>query len=195
MSTPQASQASAGQDDELQTAQAQGLLPIRDVARITGVNAATLRAWERRYALIVPHRTAKGHRLYSDEHVTRIQAILTWLNRGVSVGQVKGLLRVEPPVLTKATSLWAGERQRLFEAICCLSEHRLDDGFNSALALYPPHTLCKQLLLPLFDMLERRWRDQFGAQAERVFFHSWLRTKLALASTTTTASKRAPRSC
>ena len=28
-------------------------------ARITGVNAVTLRAWERRYGLIVPHRTAK----------------------------------------------------------------------------------------------------------------------------------------
>ncbi|WP_162873792.1 MerR family DNA-binding transcriptional regulator, partial [Pseudomonas viridiflava] len=32
-------------------------LPIRDVARQTGVNAVTLRAWERRYGLIVPHRT------------------------------------------------------------------------------------------------------------------------------------------
>lgn len=39
---------------------ADGLLPIREVARITGVNAVTLRAWERRYGLIVPLRTAKG---------------------------------------------------------------------------------------------------------------------------------------
>ena len=40
-------------------------LPIREVARQTGVNAVTLRAWERRYGLIVPHRTEKGHRLYT----------------------------------------------------------------------------------------------------------------------------------
>ena len=70
----------------------EGWLPIREVARQTGVNAVTLRAWERRYGLIVPQRTPKGHRLFSAEHVQRILTILTWLNRGVAVSQVKQLL-------------------------------------------------------------------------------------------------------
>jgi len=164
--------------DDYQAAIAQGFMPIRDVARITGVNAVTLRAWERRYGLIVPHRTPKGHRLYSDEHVAHIQAILTWLNRGVSVSQVKGLLRSNQPAFAEASSQWETKRQQLQEAICNLSERRLDDCFNSELALYPPNTLCEQLLLPLLEELELRWRNQFGAQAERVFFYSWLRSKL-----------------
>ncbi|WP_411186860.1 MerR family transcriptional regulator [Pseudomonas sp.] len=164
--------------DDYQAAISQGFMPIRDVARITGVNAVTLRAWERRYGLIVPHRTPKGHRLYSDDHVARIQAILTWLNRGVSVSQVKGLLRSNQPAPAEASSQWEAKRQQLQEAICNLNERRLDDCFNSELALYPPHTLCQQLLLPLLEELELRWRNQFGAQAERVFFYSWLRSKL-----------------
>ncbi|MHA6494065.1 MerR family transcriptional regulator [Pseudomonas borbori] len=164
--------------DDYQAALAQGFMPIRDVARITGVNAVTLRAWERRYGLIVPHRTPKGHRLYSDDHVARIQAILTWLNRGVSVSQVKGLLRTDQPAFAEASSQWDEKRLRMQEAICNLAERRLDDCFNGELALYPPHTLCKQLLLPLFEALEQRWQGQFGAQVERVFFHSWLRSKL-----------------
>ena len=164
--------------DDYQAAIAQGFMPIRDVSRITGVNAVTLRAWERRYGLIVPHRTPKGHRLYSDEHVAHIQAILTWLNRGVSVSQVKGLLRSNQPAFAEASSQWEAKRQQLQEAICNLNERRLDDCFNSELALYPPNTLCEQLLLPLFEELELRWRNQFGAQAERVFFYSWLRSKL-----------------
>ncbi|WP_445261890.1 MerR family transcriptional regulator [Pseudomonas sp. EA_35y_Pfl2_R5] len=164
--------------DDYQTAIAQGYMPIRDVARITGVNAVTLRAWERRYGLIVPHRTPKGHRLYSEEHVARIQAILTWLDRGVSVSQVKGLLRSNQPAFAEASSQWEAKRQKLQEAICNLNERRLDDCFNSELALYPPHTLCQQLILPLLEELELRWRNQFGAQAERVFFYSWLRSKL-----------------
>jgi DNA-binding transcriptional MerR regulator len=164
--------------DDYQTAISQGFMPIRDVARITGVNAVTLRAWERRYGLIVPHRTPKGHRLYSDEHVSHIQAILSWLNRGVSVSQVKGLLRSNQPAFAEASSQWEAKRQQLQEAICNLNERRLDDCFNGELALYPPHTLCEQLLLPLLEELELRWRNQFGAQAERVFFYSWLRSKL-----------------
>ena len=49
--------------------------PIRDVSRLTGVNPVTLRAWQRRYGLVVPARTAKGHRLYSDEDIALIQQI------------------------------------------------------------------------------------------------------------------------
>ena len=55
--------------DDFKKALDEGWLPIREVARQTGVNAVTLRAWERRYGLIVPQRTPKGHRLYSAEHV------------------------------------------------------------------------------------------------------------------------------
>ena len=42
---------------------AEGLLPIRTVSILTGVHSVTLRAWERRYGLITPQRTPKGHRL------------------------------------------------------------------------------------------------------------------------------------
>ena len=46
------------------------------------------------------------------------------------------------------------------------------------MSLYPAQTLCEQLLIPLLSELEQRWQGQFGAQLERVFFSSWLRSKL-----------------
>ncbi|AZF03539.1 MerR family transcriptional regulator [Pseudomonas sp. R5-89-07] len=154
-----------------------GWLPIREVARQTGVNAVTLRAWERRYGLIVPQRTPKGHRLFSAEHVQRIHAILTWLNRGVPVSQVKGLIDSAQANPESMESEWHALRQALVNAIGELAERRVDDAFNQAMALYPPRTLCEQLLLPLLSELEQKWQGQFGAQMERVFFLSWLRSK------------------
>ena len=148
------------------------------MSRITGVNAVTLRAWERRYGLIVPHRTAKGHRLFSTEHIQRIQQILLWLNRGVSVSQIKPLLNAPPTLAPAPDSDWQAWRQTMIEAISELAERRLDDCFNQAMSLYPARPLCEQLLLPLLSELEQRWQGQFGAQLERVFFHSWLRSKL-----------------
>jgi DNA-binding transcriptional MerR regulator len=164
--------------EDIAEALEQGWLPIREVARQTGVNAVTLRAWERRYGLIVPQRTPKGHRLFSAEHVQRIHTILTWLNRGVPVSQVKSLIDTaqtasEPSVENE----WHNRRQHLLQAISELAERRVDDAFNQAMALYPPRTLCEQLLLPLLKELELRWQGQFGAQMERVFFYSWLRSK------------------
>ncbi|ROL79950.1 helix-turn-helix-type transcriptional regulator [Pseudomonas protegens] len=156
----------------------QGWLPIREVARLTGVNAVTLRAWERRYGLIVPLRTPKGHRLYSQDQVQEILTILTWLNRGVAVSQVKHLLDSAPNTSTPAGNDWQRLRQTLSLAISQLAERKVDDTFNQAMALYPPRTLCEHLLMPLLAELEQHWQGQFGSQMERVFFYSWLRSKL-----------------
>ncbi len=166
-------------DDAVQ-AMRDGWLPIREVARQTGVNPVTLRAWERRYGLIVPHRTAKGHRLYGAEHIQRIQQILTWLGRGVAVGQVMALLDNAQAAQAQVSEGgdWQPLRASLMQAITELAERRVDDTFNQAMALYPPVTLCEHLLLPLLADLEQRWQGQFGAQMERVFFLSWLRSKL-----------------
>ncbi|KAF2390148.1 MULTISPECIES: MerR family transcriptional regulator [Pseudomonas] len=155
----------------------EGWLPIREVARQTGVNAITLRAWERRYGLIVPQRTPKGHRLFSAEHVQRILTILTWLNRGVAVSQVKQLLDTPQAFTDPVENDWQLLRNTLLQAVTQLAERTLDDTVNQAMALYPPRTLCEQLLMPLLTELEQRWQGQFGAQMERVFFYSWLRSK------------------
>ncbi len=161
------------------SALAQGYLPIREVARSTGVNPVTLRAWERRYGLVVPHRTSKGHRLYAPEQIERIREVLTWLNRGVAVGQVRELLEQSAPPETVVTGVWDELRQAMLQSVARQAERSLDDAFNRAQSLYPPGVLCAQLLLPLLAELDRRWHDlPFGAQLEQVFFQSWLRSKL-----------------
>ena len=131
----------------------EGYLPIREVARSTGINAVTLRAWERRYGLIVPYRTPKGHRLYSPANLARINAILAWLARGVAVGQVKALLDHEQVPQATHTDNWSRQRNELLGCIVQFNERRLDDRFNSALALYPASTLVEQLLWPLLGEL------------------------------------------
>jgi len=68
------------------------LFPIREVARLTGINPVTLRAWERRYGLIVPTRTESGHRLYSMTDIERVRSILGWIDRGVAVSKIGTLL-------------------------------------------------------------------------------------------------------
>ncbi|WP_434558617.1 MerR family transcriptional regulator [Pseudomonas sp. Z4-20] len=156
---------------------AQGWLPIREVARQTGVNAVTLRAWERRYGLVVPHRTPKGHRLFSPEHVQRIQSILTWINRGVAVSKIKPLLDTPQPPGEPLEDDWQRQRHALVLAVSQLAERQIDDLVNQAMALYPPWTVCEQLLLPLLVELQMRWQGQFGAQMEQVFFYTWLRSK------------------
>ena len=39
---------------------------VKHAAELTGIPAATLRMWERRYAVVTPVRSESGYRLYDD---------------------------------------------------------------------------------------------------------------------------------
>ena len=154
------------------------LLPIREVARQTGINPVTLHAWERRYGLIQPLRSAKGHRLYTLEHIDTIRKVLDWLERGVAVSQVKRLLEEQSEQPSTADSPWRAQQDQWLVWIKQLSERKLDEGFKQASALYPPETLCQYLLLPLIARLQQHWTTTNEARVEQVFFMTWLRTQL-----------------
>ncbi len=65
---------------------------IRAASALTGINQNTLRAWERRHALIQPERTPKGYRLYSAEDLERLRLIQRALLEGVPIGRMRAHL-------------------------------------------------------------------------------------------------------
>jgi DNA-binding transcriptional MerR regulator len=65
--------------------------PIQVVARRTGLSADVIRAWEKRYAVVTPARTAAGRRLYADADVERLRLIARATVAGRTVGQVAAL--------------------------------------------------------------------------------------------------------
>jgi DNA-binding transcriptional MerR regulator len=70
-------------------------LRIGAVARRTGVAVTTLRAWESRYGVLRPGRTEGGHRLYSEEDVDRVLAVLRLTSQGWSVGAAAASITAE----------------------------------------------------------------------------------------------------
>ncbi|MFC3284212.1 MerR family transcriptional regulator [Litchfieldella rifensis] len=158
------------------------LYPIREVSRLTGVNSVTLRAWERRYGLIRPQRTPKGHRLYARDDIERIERILQWLNRGVPVSQVRELLdqprTVEVP--EPVAGDWPNQRRHLVAAIEALDLSQLETLFNQCMALYPVTTCLTELFKPMVDELEERWDDQLGATLQRRTLEAFLRTRIGI---------------
>lgn len=71
----------------------QAVLRIGELERRTGVPTGTLRAWERRYAVLDPQRTDAGYRLYSEADVERVQRIRRLLDDGLSISEAARLVR------------------------------------------------------------------------------------------------------
>lgn len=71
-------------------------VPVRGVIARTGLSADLLRAWERRYGVVHPQRTAGGQRLYSEEDVAR----LTLIRRATLAGhRIAEIARLDLPAL------------------------------------------------------------------------------------------------
>ena len=72
-------------------------------ARLAGVPVATLRVWERRYAVVAAPKTATGQRLYSGHDVQRLRLIKRLTERGHAIGTIAAL------ALPALEALTAGE--------------------------------------------------------------------------------------
>jgi len=141
-----------GADDNQQP---ENQFPIRQLSARTQVNTVTLRAWERRYGLLKPQRTEKGHRLYSEKDVVTIERILTIVARGVPIGKVKTLLQSDVTVDEEVieTGSWQHEVAELIAAVELFSVSKVEHLIHNAFANYPANICRERLLQPLFSEL------------------------------------------
>lgn len=169
---------------------AEDLYPIREVSRLTGVNPVTLRAWERRYGLLVPHRTASGHRLYSMADIERVRAVTAWIERGVAVSKVASIIdRQAPPPRLRSASMSSQPvevplvddmspwQERLVEAASRFDPAALDRVYGQIMASYPLPTVINGVLLPVWRSLQSH--SSLNVPAQWAFLDSYLRLRLA----------------
>lgn len=156
---------------------AEELYPIREVSRLTGVNTVTLRAWQRRYGLVQPARTEKGHRLYSEQDIRQIGEILRWLDRGVSIGQVKGLL--SEPQDWLVSDHWQQTFEALCQAVLGCNQRKVESQLNELLASYPFDLVRSRVLQPLVDLLLGVWQERADGELLQQLWLTWLHTCFA----------------
>ncbi|WP_429037358.1 MerR family transcriptional regulator [Aeromonas media] len=155
----------------------EGIYPIREVSRLTGVNAVTLRAWQRRYGLVQPARTDKGHRLYSEQDIRQIGEILSWLERGVSIGQVKGLL--SEPQSQPVSDHWQQTLEQFSQALLAFNQRKAEAELNDLLASYPFELVRSRVLQPLVERLLGLWRERPDGELLQQLWLGWLHTRFA----------------
>ena len=69
---------------------------IGELSRRVGVSTGTLRAWERRYSLLNPHRTESGYRLYTAEDEAMIRELTRLRDKGMATAEAARLARENP---------------------------------------------------------------------------------------------------
>ena len=162
-------------------AESNGLFPIREVSRLTGINPVTLRAWERRYGFIEPKRTNSGHRLYSLTDIETVRRVQGWIERGVSVSKVGELLARGTPAISQHEGVQSTEYRewqlQISAALSAFNEAQLERLYGQIFSSYPPEVVFQDILMPLWHQLSKT-RDEFGRTSEWLLLDGFLRGRV-----------------
>ena len=140
---------------------------LKVVLNETGIKADVLRAWERRYGLPMPQRSAGGHRLYSQRDVETIRWLMTKQGEGLSISRAVDVWNelqtngIDPLTQTRQTAVATpvkttlpaisqtsidGARSEWLSACLTFNESLAEQVLNNAFALYPVETVCVDVL-------------------------------------------------
>ena len=144
---------------------------IKNVFTQTGIRPVTLRAWERRYEILNPHRSDNRYRLYSERDV----AILRWIKSRVdnntpissAVQELRTMLKtgIFPEAIPTAPTILPARRdtppsqyaRQLYQALIAHDESRASDLLREAQALFDLNTICVNVITPALADIGNDW--------------------------------------
>lgn len=146
---------------------------IKQASLRSGVSISLIRAWERRYAVVHPERTASGYRLYDDDAIYRLRAVRGLIEQGWSARQAASavledpsaagprMLDTSPDGSTPGAAFVSAAAQYDLVAV----EGALDDLFGRGSF----EAVVDELVLPAAVMLGQAWADgQIDVAAEHL---------------------------
>jgi MerR family transcriptional regulator, light-induced transcriptional regulator len=159
-----------------------GYLRIGELANRTGVSPELLRAWEQRYGLLQPTRTAGGFRLYSAVDEARVQRMQGLVSGGLAAAQAARLVLsggepARPTVPPSATTLEAATGD-LTASLDRLDEQAANTALDRLFATYTIETVLQEVILPYLHRLGDRWATGEVSVAHEHFASNLLRGRL-----------------
>ncbi len=161
---------------------------LKVVLKETGLAADTLRAWERRYGLPMPQRTAGGHRLYSQRDIETIKWLMKRQDEGLSISRAVDLWNEQLASGTDplAGTLQAGQtpvstlpipyqpettldtiREAWIQACMEFNEARAEQTLNQAFSMFPVEAVSIEVLQKGMSEIGSRWyTNQASVQQE-----------------------------
>ncbi len=156
---------------------ADGTLRIGELARRSGVSADLLRAWERRYALLEPSRTASGYRLYSADDEARVRSMRAHLAQGLSAAEAARLAR-DAPAAARHDGVPADLAAALWSALDGFDDAGAQAAFDRLVATFSIEAVAATAVLPYLRTLGERWRNGDASVAQEHFATGVLRARL-----------------
>ena len=166
----------------MDTPESSPLLRIGELSRRLGVSDHVLRAWEGRYGLLQPVRSAGGFRLYSEADALRVRRMQAHLADGLSAAEAARAVLAQDSraagtdrIPTTESELSGALRQAL-DAFDEPAAQAVLDRLLSGLSLT---AVLRDVVLPYLTELGERWERGTASVAQEHFATNVIRGRLA----------------
>ena len=159
-----------------------GYLRIGELAKRTGVSPELLRAWEQRYGLLQPTRTAGGFRLYRAADEARVQHMQSLVAGGLAAAQAARMIlsggEPAPPTVSASATILDQEAGNLTASLDRLDEQAANTALDRLLSAYTVETVLRDVVLPYLHRLGERWETGEISVAQEHFASNLIRGHL-----------------
>lgn len=157
---------------------------IAEVETLTGIQAHTLRIWERRYDLIKAKRTETKIRYYDDDQLKLLLNVSILLNSGFRISKIDKLSKgdIDDLVFESMNDHGAtkaeGDIQALVVAMLNLDEGLFDEVFQKYLKEYGILETVDKLVYPFLFQVGLLWGTNRAMPAQEHFVSNLIRQKM-----------------
>ncbi len=162
-----------------------GVYSIKDLEKISGVKAHTIRIWERRYHIVVPNRTETNIRLYSDSDLKRLLNIAILNKNGYKISHIANLEdnRLKEKVLDLCLDAKKEDIQieSLMFSMLELDETKFNSVLSQSIMKRGFENTVEKILFPFLDRIGILWQAGSVSPAQEHFMSNLIRQKLIVA--------------
>ncbi|HEX3008813.1 MAG TPA: MerR family transcriptional regulator [Bacteroidales bacterium] len=158
---------------------------IKDLEKLSGIQAHTIRIWEKRYKLVCPRRTDTNIRVYTDEDLKRLLNIAILNNNGIKISKIARLSDEEMKDRILSLTEDTGRNENQIDALVLsmvelneskfekvLSRLILQNGFEEAIT---------HIIYPFLSKIGVLWQTGNINPAQEHFITNLIRQKLFVA--------------
>ncbi|PST82831.1 MerR family transcriptional regulator [Pedobacter yulinensis] len=156
---------------------------IKDLERLSGVRAHTIRTWEQRYGLFTPGRTPTNIRRYSADDLKNIINISLLNRSGYKISVLSAMTQAERERLS-AELLQLEDKpkqhdQDLLLALLEMDERHFEETMNRLSASLGFEQTISSVVFPFFEKIGQLWQAGTVDPAQEHFFSNLVRNRLA----------------
>lgn len=158
---------------------------IKDLERLSGIKAHTIRIWEKRYNFLVPDRTDSNIRYYNDDQLIKLLNTSTLLAHGGKISKVSKLSNIEISAAVETLMMPDSQDEqldvfinRIIESGLTYNNQLFQNSFAAASLRLGIYMCYRKVILPTLMKLGLMWGKSELIPAQEHFITNLIKQKL-----------------